>query len=453
MYEARRNPELNPKVSAYQRIKQRYEKEGDDLYVSFTAIDKLGINPTSRYDTPIGIYAYPASYVLKTVHPDHENMNRLPFAGNQPYVNIFSSKVNIIDVNKMSLSEMRTYTEKLKEVYLKLDKSGNDWKTKVDIIEEIFLRAEKNARFSDSPSGQFWYISMNIARLLQKSRPNMWRSIFKPQEIKKQFGKNANYENMDSITKSIVDQDDDGIFNSQKARLGVNTSVMWNKIFRMIGIDGFRDNGVGIIHTSEPHQAVFFSKNAISNVERVHNKWSASSKHKGERKGNLIKSIKQINSGKINTLEKMRIMIDRIGIDNAIEAGIDLKNKLVQMAIVLKNSNFIEWIEKEVGLSEEAQIIAVKQNSVLNMKQIADAGITPSEEVQLAAVENDAKSLYRIINALEPNVPSEKVQLAAIKNDAYSSIALLIIYEIELSQKVIDAAGPHYHEALKKIKK
>ena len=28
-------------------------------YISFTAIDKIGINPRSTYSTPVGIYCYP----------------------------------------------------------------------------------------------------------------------------------------------------------------------------------------------------------------------------------------------------------------------------------------------------------------------------------------------------------------------------------------------------------
>jgi hypothetical protein len=67
--EARRNPEQNPKISVNQAIKQRLQSgergtpDNPKLFVSFTQLDKLGINPKSKYDTPLGIYAYPADYV------------------------------------------------------------------------------------------------------------------------------------------------------------------------------------------------------------------------------------------------------------------------------------------------------------------------------------------------------------------------------------------------------
>jgi hypothetical protein len=85
--EARKNPEQNPKVSINQAIRQRLNKTKDkidgaitNLFVSFTEIDKLGINPGSRYDTPLGIYAYPAKYVMHRIGNEREAA-RLPFAG------------------------------------------------------------------------------------------------------------------------------------------------------------------------------------------------------------------------------------------------------------------------------------------------------------------------------------------------------------------------------------
>ena len=43
--EARRNPEQNPKVSINQEIDDYVAEENEPAYVSFTTVDKLGINP------------------------------------------------------------------------------------------------------------------------------------------------------------------------------------------------------------------------------------------------------------------------------------------------------------------------------------------------------------------------------------------------------------------------
>jgi len=53
----------------------------ENLFITFTAIDKVGINPKSQYDTPLGIYFYPLDYVV-------ENEMNVEFAGNQPYINL-----------------------------------------------------------------------------------------------------------------------------------------------------------------------------------------------------------------------------------------------------------------------------------------------------------------------------------------------------------------------------
>ena len=65
--EARKNPGQNPKTSINAIIQKAYDETTDmvtpttkNLFVSFTTVDKLGINPQSHYDTPLGIYSYPA---------------------------------------------------------------------------------------------------------------------------------------------------------------------------------------------------------------------------------------------------------------------------------------------------------------------------------------------------------------------------------------------------------
>ena len=63
LVEARKNPEANPKISINQAVAQA--KDQPNTFISFTEIDKLGINPKSKHETPIGIYAYPIKYVAQ----------------------------------------------------------------------------------------------------------------------------------------------------------------------------------------------------------------------------------------------------------------------------------------------------------------------------------------------------------------------------------------------------
>jgi len=53
----------------------------ENLVVSYTEINKIGINPKSKWSTPIGIYFYPLKYVID------KDLN-VPFAGNKAYINV-----------------------------------------------------------------------------------------------------------------------------------------------------------------------------------------------------------------------------------------------------------------------------------------------------------------------------------------------------------------------------
>jgi len=69
----------------------------DNLVVSYTSINKIGINPKSQYKTPLGIYFYPLKYVI--------DMNLgVPFAGDQPYLNV----CEIVRPNKMWHMKLKT---------------------------------------------------------------------------------------------------------------------------------------------------------------------------------------------------------------------------------------------------------------------------------------------------------------------------------------------------------
>lgn len=100
-FEKRSNSELNPHISAWDYV-DKY-KDDDDVYISFTEIDKIGINPRSKYNTPVGIYTYPLKELVKLhLNIDPRTLERekvtnkigdyVPFAGNAKYVNFIRVK-------------------------------------------------------------------------------------------------------------------------------------------------------------------------------------------------------------------------------------------------------------------------------------------------------------------------------------------------------------------------
>jgi hypothetical protein len=250
--EARKNPEQNPKVSINQEIDDYVAASSEPAYVSFTALDKLGINPGSKYNTPLGIYAYPAAYVQKETE-DGQWMRALPFAGKSEYANLFRARDsdNIVNLDNMPALEARGYYKKLSEIWVKL--SGSDWKTSVDQIEKVLNDAPKMALFPDYVGGRFWYITMTVAEMIAE-------------------------------------------------KTGKKQIVVWNKLFRELGIDGCVDEGVGIIHSNEKTQAVFFSIDVIQDVKRVFNKWSPEESEMGVKKGQGYKQKAQNLAGYISAM-------------------------------------------------------------------------------------------------------------------------------------------------------
>lgn len=56
------------------------------LWFSMTEINKLGINPKSVYNTPLGIYSYPFSEQYKALL----KTGKLPFATDKKYIQFFN---------------------------------------------------------------------------------------------------------------------------------------------------------------------------------------------------------------------------------------------------------------------------------------------------------------------------------------------------------------------------
>ena len=296
LLEGRNNPKLNPKISAYQviadRLKNTNDKIGDvtNLFVSFTEINKLGINPRSKWFTPLGIYAYPAEYIKIQVNSETEDMSELPFAGDAPYVNLFEVQGNIIQIDSISNSDANIYYKKIADVYAKAYISnqensgsrGQKWKTAVDEVEKIIHDSRNEALNRESEGGYFWYVTMKVAAL---------------------------YANELGITGRR------------------RNPIAWNKLFRKIGIDGFVDSGKGIIHTSEPTQGLFFHKGAIVNNSLLNNKWSKKSKNSKFSKDNPV----YMGLPNFTTSVKLKKDINNSIQNNDIDSMLEILSDLIYM--------------------------------------------------------------------------------------------------------------------------
>jgi hypothetical protein len=120
--EARRNPELNPKRSgreeAVEFLRSVMGRSGA-WGVSFTQVNKLGINPATGFNsgafnagTPAGVYFYPASYFVRTV----EAKESFPFADHANFIQVFSyNPKHLLNLKTATSYEEETVNKKLGE--------------------------------------------------------------------------------------------------------------------------------------------------------------------------------------------------------------------------------------------------------------------------------------------------------------------------------------------------
>jgi hypothetical protein len=226
VHEARRNPEKNPKINATDYL--RKYKDRDDIYISFTKINKVGVNPKSDWNTPIGVYVYPLKQFWNYYEVEKNKTVQLaaPWAGRSPYIQIIKGKHSkgfIRDFSKYTERDLNNDIEKI--LWRAYDFSGTDGQSEVfSVIED----AEESLK-TRTPFDKFW----NIIQDLSNSR----------------------------LTRKL---------------LGIRSNkflVAWTELLRNLGYTGFSDiHGEKIIHKNEPVQAVFIDPREYEQIDMIENK-------------------------------------------------------------------------------------------------------------------------------------------------------------------------------------
>jgi hypothetical protein len=246
LFERRSHPEINIKLSAWEELKQY--KDDPNIFISFTKIEKLGINPQSIYNTPAGIYFYPLKASWKFYEIDAKSDVPLkeifPFAANNRYIHI----VRVKDMSKCLIVSKYTesnYTRDIKLLY------------KYFIEDSVKNKASKigshyNGNKSESPANRlmdqlysFYY------SIIEKSFPNIKQQIYSKQSLFYTFC-----------------------------------------LRKILGYTGIIDDiGEGVIHENEPLQAVLFDPKIYVVVKTILN---TSPKKYSSVEGQLIKFISQV---------------------------------------------------------------------------------------------------------------------------------------------------------------
>jgi hypothetical protein len=368
--------------------------KGRDLskyVITMTDLPKVGVNPGSTYNTPLGIYFYPADYYVVV-------RGRVPFQADANYINILQLTTNkILYLNQMDTTSMTAALDKLKQLPAVKNLSADQ------NIDRLIKDADHKARKKSEP-GKFWYVLWKLSNLLAAH----------------------NYKYADEQAHSV-----------------------WNYLFRQLGYDVVIDQGESIIHENEPNQGFIVNPRGTYRLEKTINnvgRHTLTKKKLGYEENSLIKSaynnsqreeahLKLVNqdpyliSKMKNPSEAVQLaavkkdpdvfgaiknpseaaQLAAVEQDGMILSSIDNPSEAVQMAAVTTDWQAIQYIRNP---SEAVQMAAGIQKDPYVIRDVKN----PSEQVQIMAV-SKVGALLRDLLRKKKIVVSEKVVLAALNND------------------------------------
>ncbi len=248
IYEARSNPGQNAKLSGHPAaVKFLQGKDQSQYGVSMTSIPKLGINPGSNYNTPVGIYFYPAEFYMSI--KSKNSSNKLPFVDDAKYIQIFKLNGNTIDINLLNSGQFKSYISDLYNNIHKIARLvGESENNTQKMLNNAIAGSISQAAHSDLYGGRLWYILYVISN-----------SIYDKDD------KNNADDDFDGFDESIFEE-------NMRGSAAPRGSVIWNSLLRLLGIDDVIDTGAGIIHKNEPYQGVVVNPRTIDHVETIENK-------------------------------------------------------------------------------------------------------------------------------------------------------------------------------------
>ena len=204
--------DLRHYTPALQKLKS-YSKD-PNYFVSFTSIEKIGINPKNAFSTPIGVYAYK----LKDIWEDWIQGDEF-FGKDRPYINLIrlnTDRVCYLNEYKFTKSNLDLLQEEISSI----DPSNNINTFIEDRKKEI--ERDSSVYKNTGDGALLWKTTETISKLKSTSSPKSY-------------------------------------------------TTYWNKLFRQLGYDCVIDGG-SIIHLLQNSQAVFFVPSSYELVDRIDNK-------------------------------------------------------------------------------------------------------------------------------------------------------------------------------------
>jgi hypothetical protein len=314
IFEARKNPLLNPKISAYDQLLQY--KDNPNIFIHMGTVNKVGLNVLSTYDTPLGIYCYPLKYVWDRYIEIVKSLSGLPFAEKAPYVHILEFKGNgkFINMDEYSETDLQNDIDKLKSLFKYDDNAYKEFMKLMNMhvtnIEDIDV---DDFEMDDLELGIHYGPKRNkIITMINNAKNKYYTNRLASNKVfgdiiaiaSKQAKNNSAIAKFWNITRYLSNYGDNPVdilhnmtvtsngkfiptVPKNQYHVTSNMSRNWNHILRKLGYAGFNDRtGLEIIHGNEPIQSVFLSKTSVNHIRTILNKEYA------------VKDIKKFKIGK-----------------------------------------------------------------------------------------------------------------------------------------------------------
>ena len=154
--EARRNAKhpSQERLSPAQTV-LKYKDAGDDYFITFTDLPKVGFNPTSPFSTPLGVYCYPITPFAKRLKEDDDIetfTSKFPFASDRTYFFILRAKKPMVVAQKYNQKMYDTDLQKLEEITKRDD-----------------LHFEPDDKTKHTPFGLIWENLFQVSQYYPKS--------------------------------------------------------------------------------------------------------------------------------------------------------------------------------------------------------------------------------------------------------------------------------------------
>lgn len=210
-------------------------KDRDKYFITYTELEKVGINPNNKYGTPTGIYTYPLKYLFKNYNKFNSHKLDQEFASDSEFINILKLNTNKILDNTASESDYKRVCAKIKQIY---DKNKKDIQEGAKVVEHF------NSNHIDSFDNV-----LKVTEYCAKRHADLYKHKYSP------FVK---------IWYLIF------LFSLWLKGEG-HYQHYWNKLLRDFGYDVVIDNNENIIHVHQTSQAVFLTPTAYKIIKRLDN--------------------------------------------------------------------------------------------------------------------------------------------------------------------------------------